>query len=53
MARTGAQLITTGEVRPIADQVARWAAVDQTAVREVIAEVLSAEPLVVTVSPMP
>ena len=30
MARNGGQLITTGSIRPIADQVARWAAVDQT-----------------------
>jgi predicted Zn-dependent peptidase len=51
MARTGALLITTGEVRPIADQVGRWAAVDQDAVRAVIADVLSAEPIVVTVGP--
>jgi len=51
MARTGALLVTTGEVRPVAEQVARWAAVDQPAVRAVIADVLSAEPLVVTVGP--
>ncbi len=51
MARTGAQLITTGAVRPIADQVARWAAVDHDTVRAVIADVLSAEPIVVTVGP--
>ena len=30
MARNGGLLITTGSVRPIAEQVARWAAVDQT-----------------------
>ena len=32
MARNGGQLITTGAVRPIDEQVARWAAVDQAAV---------------------
>ena len=51
MARTGALLITTGEVRPIEAQVARWAAVDQAAVRRVIADVLSADPITVTVGP--
>ena len=51
MARNGALLITNGEVRPIDDQVARWAAVDQPAVRSVIAEVLAAEPITVTVGP--
>ncbi|MEI7548381.1 MAG: insulinase family protein, partial [Actinomycetota bacterium] len=52
MARSGGLLITTGEVRPIDEQVARWAAVDQNAVRDVIAEVLTAEPIVVTVGPV-
>ena len=33
MARNGAQLITTGAVRPVDEQVARWAAVDHAAVR--------------------
>ncbi len=51
MARTGGQLITMGAVRPIAEQVARWAAVDQPATREVIRDVLAAEPIVVTVGP--
>jgi len=51
MARTGGQLITTGAVRPIAEQVARWAAVDQAATRAVIRDVLAAEPIVVTVGP--
>ena len=51
MARSGGLLITTGEVRPIDEQVARWAAVDQDAVRAVIADVLTAEPIVVTVGP--
>ncbi len=51
MARTGGQLITTGAVRPIAEQVARWAAVDQPAARAVIHDVLAVEPIVVTVGP--
>ena len=51
MARTGGQLITTGAVRPIAEQVALWAAVDQPATRAVIRDVLAAEPIVVTVGP--
>ena len=51
MARTGGLLLTTGTVRPVDEQVARWASVDQAAVREVIAEVLTAEPIVVTVGP--
>jgi len=51
MARTGGQLITTGAVRPIAEQVARWAAVDQAATRAVISDVLAAKPIVVTVGP--
>jgi len=51
MARTAGQLITTGTVREIDDQVARWAAVDHAAVREVIDEVLAAAPIVVTVGP--
>jgi predicted Zn-dependent peptidase len=51
MARNGAQLITTGVVRAIDEQVARWAAVDQAAARRVIDRVLTAEPIVVTVGP--
>jgi predicted Zn-dependent peptidase len=51
MARSGGLLITTGEVRPIDEQVARWAAVDQDAVRAVIADVLTTAPIVVTVGP--
>ena len=51
MARAGGLLITTGAVRPIDEQVARWAAVDQDAVRDVIRDVLTTEPLVVTVGP--
>ncbi len=51
MARNGAQLITTGTVREIEYQVARWAAVDQTAARRVVDRVLTSEPIVVTVGP--
>ncbi|HNJ96680.1 MAG TPA: pitrilysin family protein [Ilumatobacteraceae bacterium] len=51
MARNGALLITSGEVRAIEDQVARWAAVDQNAVNAAIGDVLSAEPITVTVGP--
>jgi predicted Zn-dependent peptidase len=51
MARNGGQLITTGFVRPIDEQVARWAAVDHIAVKRTIARVLSADPILVTVGP--
>ena len=51
MGRTAGQLITTGTVRTIPEQVARWAAVDQDAVRRVLREVLAVDPLVVTVGP--
>jgi predicted Zn-dependent peptidase len=51
MARNGAQLITTGAVRPVDEQVARWAAVDQAAARRVIDRVLTTEQIVVTVGP--
>ncbi|MFT3853984.1 MAG: pitrilysin family protein [Ilumatobacteraceae bacterium] len=51
MARNAAQLTTTGSVREVVDQVARWERVDQTAVREVIDAVYATEPLVVTVGP--
>jgi predicted Zn-dependent peptidase len=51
MARNGGQLITTGSIRPIDEQVARWAAVDQTAVRRTIGRVFNDAPIVVTVGP--
>ena len=51
MARSAGQLITTGKVRSIDDQVARWAAVDQDAATAVIRDVLTADPVVVTVGP--
>ncbi|MBI4882797.1 MAG: insulinase family protein [Actinobacteria bacterium] len=52
MSRTGGQLITTGAVRPIEEQVARWASVDQAAASSVIADVLTVEPIVVKVGPV-
>ena len=51
MARTAGQLITTGSVRSIDDQVQRWAAVDHDAAQAVIRDVLTADPVVVTVGP--
>ena len=51
MARNGGLLLTSGAVRPIDQQVARWAAVDQSAVNEVIRDVLTADQIVVTVGP--
>ena len=51
MARNGGLLLTTGTVRPIDQQVARWAAVDQSAVNDVIRDVLTADQIVVTVGP--
>jgi predicted Zn-dependent peptidase len=51
MARNGGQLITTGSIRPIAEQVARWATVDQAAVKRTIGRVFTSDPLVVTVGP--
>jgi predicted Zn-dependent peptidase len=51
MSRSGGMLVTTGAVRPVDDQAARWEAVDQAAVRDVIDEVYAAAPIVVTVGP--
>ena len=51
MARAGGLLITTGSVRSVEEQIARWSAVDHAAVRAVIERVLSVEPIVVTVGP--
>ena len=51
MARNGGLLLTSGAVRPIDEQVARWAAVDQAAVNDVIRDVLTADQVVVTVGP--
>jgi predicted Zn-dependent peptidase len=51
MARTGTQLLTTGAVRPVAEQVARWSAVDAEAAAKVAADLFADEPLVVTLGP--
>jgi predicted Zn-dependent peptidase len=51
MARNGTLLSSTGEIRSIEEQVARWAAVDQEAVDRVIARVFTPEPITVTVGP--
>jgi predicted Zn-dependent peptidase len=53
MARNGGQLITTGSIRPIDEQVARWAAVDQAAVKRSIDRVFVDAPIIVTVGPKP
>jgi len=52
MARNGGLMVTAGTVRPVEEQVARWAAVDRSVVEAVIHDVLSAEPIVVTVGPI-
>jgi predicted Zn-dependent peptidase len=51
MARNGGLLCTRGEIMPVADQVQRWMAVDQAAVRRVIDRVFGDDPIVVTVGP--
>ena len=51
MARNAGQLCTRGEITPVAEQVARWNAVDQAAVNRVIDRVFATEPIVVTVGP--
>jgi predicted Zn-dependent peptidase len=51
MARNGSQLITNGSVRPIDEQVARWAAVDHAAAKRAIDRVFTHDPIVVTVGP--
>ncbi|MGZ4766539.1 MAG: M16 family metallopeptidase [Ilumatobacteraceae bacterium] len=51
MARNGAQLVTTGFVRPIEEQVDRWAAVDHAAAKRTIGRVFIDDPIVVTVGP--
>lgn len=52
MARNGGLLCTRGEVVPVDEQVARWAAVDRDAAQRVIERVLTAEPIVVTLGPL-
>jgi predicted Zn-dependent peptidase len=51
MARNAGQLCTRGEIGDVAEQVARWNAVDHTAVRRVIDRVFAIDPIVVTVGP--
>jgi predicted Zn-dependent peptidase len=51
MARNAGLLCTRGEITPVGDQVARWLAVDQAAVRRVVERVYRTEPIVVTVGP--
>jgi predicted Zn-dependent peptidase len=51
MARNGGLLVTSGSIRPIPEQVQRWAAVDADAVAAVIERVYTAPPVVVTVGP--
>jgi predicted Zn-dependent peptidase len=51
MARNAGQLCTRGLIGDVADQVARWNAVDKAAVDRVIERVFATEPIVVTVGP--
>jgi predicted Zn-dependent peptidase len=51
MARSATLLITTGGVRPVDDQVARWQQVTHDDVRRVIERVFTEAPVVVTVGP--
>ncbi len=52
MARLGGLLVTTGEIRPVAEQVARWEAVDQEAVRGMIDRVLCGPRALAAVGPL-
>jgi hypothetical protein len=52
MARLGGLLATTGEVRPVAEQLAKWEAVDQDAVHAVIDRVLSGPRALAAVGPL-
>jgi predicted Zn-dependent peptidase len=51
MARNGGLLSTRGEIVPVAEQVQRWLAVDQAAVRHVIDRVFTDHPIIVTLGP--
>jgi predicted Zn-dependent peptidase len=51
MARNGSQLVTTGSIRSIDEQVRRWAAVDLDATQRVIERVFTVDPIIVTVGP--
>jgi predicted Zn-dependent peptidase len=52
MARTGGLLVTTGEVRPVEEQVARWSAVTRHDVGRVIERVLHGPRVTVAVGPI-
>jgi predicted Zn-dependent peptidase len=52
MARLGAMLVTSGAIRPVADQVARWRAVTHDDVRRVIEHVFSGRRAVAAVGPL-
>jgi predicted Zn-dependent peptidase len=52
MARTGGMLITSGRVREIDEQVAKWEVVDHHSVRAAIDAVFADAPIVITVGPV-
>jgi predicted Zn-dependent peptidase len=52
MARLGGLLVTKGHVRPVAEQLARWDAVDHEAVRRVIERVLGGRRVLAAVGPL-
>lgn len=52
MARSAGQLITMGSVRPVAEQVARWEAVQQADTRRVIERILRQPLTVVALGPI-
>ena len=52
MARAAGLLVTTGEIRPVVDQVARWEAVQQSDTRRVIERIFSQPITVVALGPV-
>ena len=52
MSRTAGQLITVGKVRPVAEQVAKWEAVQQADTRRVIERILNQPLTVVALGPI-
>jgi predicted Zn-dependent peptidase len=52
MSRTASQLVTLGSVRPVAEQVARWDAVQQADTRRVIERILDHPLTVVALGPI-
>jgi len=52
MARSAGLLVTTGSVRPVAEQVARWDAVQQADTRRVIERILSQPLTVIALGPV-